>query len=340
MSLSADYYDGQSTRRHAVVLDHENGCLRVRGEGIVRVVALTDLRVSEPMGRAPRLVTFPDGAYCEVRDHAGFQALLEATGFQDHFVVRWQFNGRWILLSAVLCVAFLLAGYRWGLPVLSAQIAAGLPESVLASVSDQALASLDERVLQPSRLPASRQAEISARFSGLRSPVERPLAHHVVFRAAKGFPANAIALPSGTLVMTDDLVTLARNDSELMAVLAHELGHVEARHGMRQLIQSTVVGVLMAWFVGDVSSVVAAAPAALLEAGYSREFEREADAFAARMLTENGISPRCLADLLQRLDGAANSERVANRRGAGGGYLSTHPATVARLEVLGGGACQ
>ena len=92
MSLSADYYDGQSTRRHAVVLDHENGCLRVHGEDIVRVVALTDLRVSEPMGRAPRLVTFPDGAYCEVRDHAGFQTLLEATGFQDHFVVRWQFN--------------------------------------------------------------------------------------------------------------------------------------------------------------------------------------------------------------------------------------------------------
>lgn len=112
-------------------------------------------------------------------------------------------------------------GYRWGPPVLSAQIAAGLPESVLVSVSDQALASLDERVLQPSRLPASRQA-ISARFSGLRSPVERPLAHRVVFRAAKGFPANAIALPSGTLVALTIFVTLARNDSEL-AVLAHEL---------------------------------------------------------------------------------------------------------------------
>lgn len=339
MSLSADYYDGHSTRRHAVVLDHANGCLQVHGDDIVRNVALTDLRVSEPMGRAPRLVTFPDGAYCEIRDHAGFQALLEATGFRDHFVVRWQFNWRWGVVSAVLCVAFLLAGYRWGLPVLSAQIAAGLPESVLVSVSDRALASLDERVLQPSRLPSSRQAAIAERFSRLKSPAERPLGHRVIFRAARDFPANAIALPSGTLIVTDDLVALARNDSELMGVLAHELGHVEARHGMRQIVQSTVVGVLAAWFVGDVSSIVAAAPAALLEASYSRGFEHEADAFAVRMLSENGISPRCLADLLQRLDGTANSESVASRRGAGD-YLSTHPATAVRLEALVGGACE
>ena len=338
MTLAADYYDGKSTRRHAVCLSLDDDLLRVNGEGIERVAALADLRVSEPMGEAPRLVTFPDGAYCEIRDHAGLQTLLHATGFEDHFVVRWQFSLRWIAVSAVLCLAVLLAGYRWGLPWLSEQVAAELPDSVLQSVGDRVLASLDERLLVPSEIPAARQEALAERFAALRVPDGVSLNHRVVFRAARGKFVNAIALPSGTIIVTDSLFALAKSDNELMGVLAHELGHVKERHGMRLVVQGTVVGVLAAWFLGDVSSIAAAAPAALMEASYSRGFEREADAFAARMLAENGISPRCLGDLLQRLDDVAKHENN-NDRGASAGYLASHPATGERLMELRGASC-
>lgn len=339
MSLSADYYDGKSTKRHPVAVLLEGEAVRIRGDGVERVAALHELRVSEPMGNAPRLVSFSDGAYCEIRDHAGLQALLRHTGFEDHFVVRWQFSLRGVLLAMVLCLGVFSAGYRWGLPWAAEIIAAEMPERVLNSVSDQVLESLDGQFLAPSKLPVARQEALSARFAALRTPAGTPLAHRVIFRANRSMPANAIALPSGTIILTDDLVLLAGRDNELMGVLAHELGHVHAQHGMRLVVQGTVVGVLTAWFLGDISSIMAAAPAALLEARYSREFEREADAFAVQMLADNGISSRCLADLLQRLEKGSEGAK-AGKAGNISNYLSTHPAIAERLELLHGSACE
>ncbi|SDI16836.1 M48 family metallopeptidase [Propionivibrio dicarboxylicus] len=334
MSVVGDYYDGRSTRRRRVTLDHDRGFLQVRGDDVERREALAALRLSEPMGAAPRLVTFSDGAFCEIRDHAGLQRLLAETGHRDACVVRWQFSVRWIAVASLFCLAALFAAYRWGLPWVSARVADALPDSVAETVSDRVLAVLDERYLAPSRLPEARQAAIAARFSALAMPGEPVARAHLVFRANRAMSANALALPSGTIILTDDLVALARRDNELMAVLAHELGHVEERHGLRQAVQSTLVGLLAAWFLGDVSSVVAAAPAVLLEAKYSRDAEREADLFAERLLQANGISPRCLVDILQRLDHAESSAGSAPE------FLSTHPETIRRSEALVGGACE
>ena len=76
--------------------------------------------------------------------------------------------------------------------------------------------------------------------------------------------------------------------------------------------------------------VGAAAPAALLKAKYSRDLEREADAYAARVLRMNGMPPSLLADALELL------EKSHGRAGGGGAisYLSTHPATAERLAWI------
>ncbi|MEI7614717.1 MAG: M48 family metallopeptidase [Betaproteobacteria bacterium] len=340
MSLLADYYDGKSTRRHAVIFQLEGDRLRISGEGIERAALLHELRISEPLGGAPRLVTFPDGAFCEIHDQAGLQALLQQTGFQDHFVVRWQYSLRWIAISVVLCLAVFFACYRWGLPWVSEKIAAEMPDIVLQSVSDQVLASLDRHFLAPSKLPSAHQEALSARFAALTPPAGNPVVHRVIFRANRTMQANAIALPSGTIILTDDLVALSTKDNELMAVLAHELGHIHDRHGMRLVLQGSIVGIITAWFVGDISSVIAAAPAALLQASYSREFERDADAFAARMLGGNAISPQCLADILFRMEKTHPEAAPGGSDAKFDAYLNSHPATAERLDVLRGRACE
>ena len=89
-----------------------------------------------------------------------------------------------------------------------------------------------------------------------------------------------MALPSGTLIVTDAFVMLAANDDEIVSVLAHEAGHVEHHHGLRLVFQNSVVALVITWLVGDVSTLLAAAPTALLQAKYSRDFERDADAYA------------------------------------------------------------
>ena len=140
------------------------------------------------------------------------------------------------------------------------------------------------------------------------------------------------------MVVLDELVELAEHDEEILAVLAHELAHVERRHGLRMTIQSTAVGAFIAWWMGDFSPVIAAAPAALLQASHSRELESEADADAAQSLRRIGIAPSRLADILERM-ARKHGERTESRTGADDAwtdYLSSHPATHRRIEALRG----
>lgn len=332
-AVAADYYDGRGSKPHPVELRLTDAGLAIAGAGVDRVEALAGLRVSEPMGRAPRLVKLPDGSHCEVRDHAGFAALLAAGGHRDGWVVRLQGRWRWALLAALLVVASVAAGYRWGLPWAAEWLAFRLPASLRAELGERSLAMLDRSVFVPSTLPPARRQALAARFAALATPDGARPSYRIVFRGGGRVGANAFALPNGAIVVTDQLVRLAGNDEEILAVLAHELGHLERRHGLRMLIQSSVVGMVAAWYAGDVSSVAAGLPTVLLEAGYSRDFERAADAYGAAMLAANGIPRARLGDMLARLEAA---------HGAGTGaasaldYLSSHPASRERIEALRG----
>lgn len=333
-TVSADYYDGRSARAHPVTLAVAGGRLTVTGDSLRRTEAFADLHVSEPMGAAPRLVKFADGAHCEVRDHAGFAGLLAESGHRDGAVVRLQRRWGWAVAAIAITVASVAAGYRWGLPAVSEWLAFKVPDTLVAQLGSSTLALLDESVLTPSALPASRQQALAARFAALAAPDGRKPAYRVLYRDGGPLGANAFALPDGTLVVTDRLVELAGNDEEILAVLAHELGHVDRRHGLRMLIQSSIVGIVVAWYVGDVSNIAAGLPTMLLEAGYSREHERESDRYAAAMLAWNGLSPVRLADLLDKLE----ADHGDNGKSGTHDYLSTHPATQERIDALRGHA--
>lgn len=142
---------------------------------------------------------------------------------------------------------------------------------------------------------------------------------------------NAFALPSGDIVVLDQLVELAENDDEVAGVIAHELGHVAYRHGLRQLIQSSVVSFVVGIYFGDVSSLAASFGALALESRYSREFEHEADAYGARSLLAAGLGSEPLAAMLERMEKAhAEKGGKASRES----LLSSHPDTAERVARL------
>jgi predicted Zn-dependent protease len=131
--------------------------------------------------------------------------------------------------------------------------------------------------------------------------------------------------------MTDDLVRLAQNDDQIAAVLAHEIGHLRARHGVRTALQGAGVLALVTTLAGDASSITSLAvalPSVLLQTGYSRKFEDEADAFALQRMRQAGISPRAFADMLTLLE----RSHPPAASGKAQDYFSTHPVTAARIE--------
>ena len=330
--LPAVYFDGRSSVSHAVTLGLARaGVLRVSGPGIEREELLSRVEISEAMGNAPRRLMFPDGAVCEVARQPGLDALLAAAGHGEPLVARIQARWRWALVSAVALLALLVGGYRWGLPWAAEWIAARVPAAVVASVSQQTMKALEELLFQPTALPAQRQRRIADAFARMHPAAAGPVQHRVLFRSAPEMGANALALPDGTIVVTDELVALAATDDGILAVLAHELGHVHERHGLRLMVESSIVGFALAWYLGDVSSIAASVPAALLQARYSREHERAADAYGARMLKANGMSPALLADMLEKLQ-ASHADGEADEPGRD--YLSSHPATRERIRAL------
>lgn len=246
---------------------------------------------------------------------------------------QWSDTPTWLIVFAVLAAVGAVAAYMFGIPMLADAASRRIPAAAIERLSADSLAALDRQVFTPSALPRERQQQIESAFTRLQMPAGSSRTYRLVFRKSDAIGANALALPSGTIVVTDGLEALAKDDREILGVLAHEAGHVDRRHGLRGILQNSFVGLLVALVAGDVGSLAAAAPAALLEANYSRDLEREADAYAVQVLRVNRIPLRHLADMLRRLDTVSS--------GGGGtvpglSYLSSHPATSERLSALEG----
>ena len=183
--------------------------------------------------------------------------------------------------------------------------------------------------LDESRLDPQRQAQLATLFARMTADIDDEHEYRLEMRDSKALGANAFALPSGIVLVTDDIVALAGSDEELMAVLAHEIGHVRGRHALRQMIQAAGISVIAVVLLGDVSSVSALASSApvLLQAKNSREFEREADVFARDWLRRQGIPPRRFDDMLCRLVAKAGGDAVGIDK-----FLASHPPVSERAE--------
>jgi Zn-dependent protease with chaperone function len=324
MVLAATYYDGKTSRRHQVTLEVQGDFALMLGE-LERRCPLSELHVSERSVHAQRKVTFPDGAYLEVGDSAAFDEMLARTGHQDGLVVRMTQSWLHVGMATVFTVAILWITYVYGIPAGARAVASALPQGVERSIGIGALELLDKRFFKPSALPATRQRELAERFAKMRPPQDGAPAYRLLFRASRIGP-NALALPSGDVIMTDEMVKLAGDDEAVIAVLAHELGHLHERHLMQRLIQSSAIAAMSTLMFGDVSALLANVPTALLDARYSRQVESDADQYAVQMLRTNGISQDAMARVFERM---ARYEGKFDM-----GYLSTHPPSAERARAV------
>jgi Zn-dependent protease with chaperone function len=165
------------------------------------------------------------------------------------------------------------------------------------------------------------------------------------FRAArdKDLGPNALALPGGTIVLTDELVRLMPvqgkdSDDAVLGVLGHEFGHVRLRHSMRQLVQASAVGFATSVAFGDYGTLIGSAPVLLATLGYSRDAEREADAESVRLMRAVGISPNAMVGFFEAIERWRDQKRSGAKGDADespiGMAFSTHPATAERIQFF------
>lgn len=329
--FDAVYYDGRTSARQPVRVRGYTLVIQIVGEGLRLDVPLAKVRVDPPVGGTRRALHLPDGAQLQTDDHGAVEALFPRRHALEGWVHRIERNWLYALAAIALTAAFSWWSVVDGLP-LAAKIAAGfVPETWEAKLGEQTLGFFDGKLCRPSALDEARQRALQRRFATLTAGLADGYDYRLLPRDCRGIGANAFALPGGTVVMTDPLAKLARNDDQISAVLAHEIGHVRHRHGLRMALQAAGLAALTAALFGDATSITSLAtalPVALLQSGYSREFETEADDYAFQRLREVGLSPKAFADIMLLLE-------KSRQKATGGGtrdYLSTHPATAKRIQ--------
>ena len=152
---------------------------------------------------------------------------------------------------------------------------------------------------------------------------------------------NAFATPGGHIFVTRGLIRCCRTEDALAAVLAHEIGHVQLRHGMKAIekgrmtealtilaqegaksLGSHEVAQLTQAFVGAVSDITNT----MINNGYSRSYEYQADAAAVSILRRLGYNPGALTDMLGLM--------AKQMKPGGTDFAKTHPSPQNRIAEL------
>ena len=333
--LHADWFDGRSARARPVEVWVEGGTLHF-GE---HSEPLRGVTWPERQRHGQRQILLPGGGLLSFADGAAFDGWSQASGRGDSVVVRWQQSWRLAALSLLLLVAGLTAAYRWGLPWAVDKAVDAMPLSAERSLGEHVLNSLEGEWLKPSRLPAAQQqawrgrwasAIAKARASGGPALPERFEIH--LRDGGKTLGPNAFALPGGDIVITDALLELLADEPDaVMTVLAHEIGHVRHRHGLRLMLRAGAVSIVASVIIGDFSALLASAPAVLAGNAYSRDNEREADLYGRALARAGGADTSRMAAFFKRL---AEKHKATVDNSPLAIAISTHPADEERVRFF------
>lgn len=299
----------------------------------VREFTSEDVSISDRLANTPRLVLFADGSSLESTANSTLDQLAQnSAGTKQKFsrlVHLLESHSKFAAIATALVVAAVVSLYTLGLPRLAESVALNLPDQIETEIGKASLRSFNA-FGGVTGLSLTERSRAHLQLERVLLPAETSPELHL--RNIGALP-NAFALPGYHIVATDALLRLL-NDDEVAAVMAHEMGHLTHRHAEQQILLGSTSLLLIAATTGDLSiltSFAAALPLSLLQSGYSREFEKHADALAVERLVKVGIPPEALIDALMQLETSLTGEETNNIQFS---YLSTHPTNEERFEYI------
>lgn len=325
------YSAGTSHRVQGILLRH-GPRLRVMSQdrALLAEAQVEDVELDKRLGDLPRKLTFPDGTVFETGDHASIAALeAETASGLLHELERFHPRLIAFVLAGVLGVWLI---YRFVLDGFVGVAVVMTPQTLVDGMDQGTLQALDTTLMRPSTLNTAEKTEAQVIFGHLLEALpekERDRDFSLHFRQMRGGAPNALALPGGTIILTDSLVK--GFDSDVVAgVLGHEIGHVVEDHALRRLYRSLGVFVLISLVAGETGPIledIVLEGNVLLSLRYSRDQESEADQFGLRLSDAAGYDPAGLVTFFQAL-----SQRSGG--GDGNDWLSTHPAHTTRISEI------
>lgn len=285
------------------------------GNKLIVSGAVEQLRIAHRLGNIARKITLPEGDVFETKDNDAIDAALannnQSSGFMG-FVHVLERNMALAIFSIFITVGVVFASFKWGLPAASHAVAHALPASANQALSTNVLDFLDKHFFEESKLDEAKQEALRQHFFDAIVPLyqaedapEFKLHFRLWPMGENGSIPNALALPSGDIVVTDRFIELAQSQDEIDIVLLHEMGHVIERHSLEQVIEGSAIAIVVSMAFGDVSWLAdmgVGVGAFFISSFYSRSHETEADQFAYKYSLKAGINPASLGLILARME--------------------------------------
>lgn len=346
MIINGIYLDGKTSKRvkaRLEVLKDQSQCkfhvLHQDSNPQFISVNFSDVKIESRLGNTPREISFVDDQLFISDEHESIDELtkLHSTSFWSGFTHKLESNLAMVLAATLVTLSLVWFTFTVGVPKTAEYIAFNLPDFGSEHFGSTLLL-LDKTMFEPSKLEEERIAEIHA----LAQPFiqdEPSLNTKLVFRSSEN--ANAFALPDGHIVFTDDIVHLAKNDQELLAILFHEIGHLKYRHLLRRTLQDSMVTLAIILITGDLDTIdlITGLPTILLDLHYSKDFESEADYYAIQQLHKHNMPVDAFANIMKGLndehqDNAEVEQEENTHLNTLSDFLSTHPTTQARIDMV------
>ncbi len=293
----------------------------------------SDVRISPRVGAVPRRVVFGNGSVFETHDNDAIDAYLSDRGeARVSLAHRLEVVRPRMIAFAIAAIVLASTVYRYALPFLVEVAVWATPPMVPEMIGTGTLQALDGAVLKPSQLSADMRARLEQSFARISAYAEGGADRYKLnFRDGGAIGPNAFALPDGNLILTDQLVALVGDDTEMIvAVLAHEIGHVEHKHSLRQLYRAAGMAGLVLVIAGDVGSGVEdviTQGGGLLALSYSRSAEAQADRRSVELMRAAGMDETALSRFFALLETRLNDRSETS-------MLSTHPGTPERERAI------
>lgn len=331
VQIAGRYFAAGKSNSTLATLEKSSLGVMIKSDDAVLVRNLEIDEITDRLANVPRKVIFSDGGAFECSDNESLDVLLDQSNsfFSRLSLVEGSF--KLVIVATLVCLAVIWGVYRYGLPAAAYVAAKVTPTNVVAFLDNNALETVDRILLKDSNLSDERKDELTRLFDDLvmiSGQTEPPL--KLLFRDGGRLGANALALPGGTIILTDQLEALSESDDELAGVFAHEIGHVEHQHSLRQLYRTLGVAFMIAVIAGETEQIVeeVLSLAVIIDNfGYSRSFEFEADGHSAEIMERAKRDPFAFVNLLDRV-----FEKYGLDKDKESGWLSTHPGNGERRD--------
>lgn len=336
MKIEGNYFEPRSSRSHYARMSVRNSGIRIEFEDGRRTGIL---EIDHIQGSHD--VNFTGGAYFRSNEKLPSEFILR---FQNSVQrkISWleKFSFSRMVVMLLLLVAAVVT-FRLAFESIESVAVGVFPTDWEEQVGQEAYEDIKFLAFSDSRLPVEFQREIreGARqlvdAAGLRRQPE------IYFHSSELIGPNALAFPGGPIVVTDELVELLSDPEEVLAVIAHELAHIELRHSLRSVIDVVGFSVLAILLFGADEGVIeemAAIAAGVITLEGRRNHEQEADLVAVEYLSASGRDPRKMLDVFTKLSAYfcsdAGGDSMMDCDSDNLSWLSTHPSDADRIAYL------